>query len=155
MIWYNPPFSSSLKTNFDREFINLLKKHFSKNNSLSKIFNRHNMRISYLCTANLERLIKSNNQKILNKSNLIQNQCNCVSGCNYTFKGGGCRLENIIYKAIVNSDLEKKFYIGLCSTRFRFWYAKHKNYLNVVYTRMRMSFQSTFAVTSAITLILD
>ena len=65
------------------------------------------MRISYSCTANLERLIKSNNQKMLNKNNLIQNQGNCAGGCNYNFKGGGCRLENIIYKAIVNSNLEK------------------------------------------------
>ena len=64
IIWYNPPFSSSVKTNIGREFIKLVKKHFNENNPLSKIFNRHNMRISYSCTANLERLIKSHNQKI-------------------------------------------------------------------------------------------
>ena len=41
---------------------------------------------------------------------------------------GNCRSENIIYKATVTSDLEKKFYIGLCSTQFRFLYANHKKY---------------------------
>ena len=84
------------------------------------------MRISYSCMANLERLIKSHNQRILNKSNSIKNQCNCAGGCKYNLKGGNCRSENIIYKATVNSDLEKKFYIGLCSTQFRFRYANHK-----------------------------
>ena len=84
------------------------------------------MRVSYSCMANLDRLIKLHKQKILNKSNLIQNQCNCVGGCKYDLKGGNCRSENIIYKATVNSDLEKKFYIGSCSTQFRFQYANHK-----------------------------
>ena len=44
---------------------------------------RHNMQITYSCTANLEKLIMSQNQNILNKSNLIQNQCNCAGGCKY------------------------------------------------------------------------
>ena len=83
------------------------------------MFNKDNMLIIYSCMANLERLIKSHNQKILNKSNLIQNQCNCVVGCKCDLKGGNCRSENIIYKATVNSDLKKKLYIGLCSTQFR------------------------------------
>ena len=43
-------------------------------------------------------------------------------------KGGNFRSENIIYKATVNSELEKKFYIGLCFTQFRFRYANHKNF---------------------------
>ena len=126
IIWYNPPFSSSVKTNIGREFIKLVKKHFNENNPLSKIFNRHNMRISYSCTANLERLIKSHNQKILSKIDQTEIKCNCAGGCKYNLKGGNCRSDNIIYKATVNSDLEKKFYIGLCSTQFRFRYANHK-----------------------------
>ena len=72
------------------------------------------MRISYSWTANLERLIESHNQRILTKSNLIQNQCSCAGDCKYNLKRGNCRSENIIYKATVNSDLEKKFCIGLC-----------------------------------------
>ena len=84
------------------------------------------MRISYSCTANLERLIKSHNQKILSKIDQTEIKCNCAGGCKYNLKGGNCRSDNIIYKATVNSDLEKKFYIGLCSTQFRFRYANHK-----------------------------
>ena len=68
IIWYNPPFSNSVKTNIGRKFINLVKKNFNKHNPLTKIVNRHNMRISYSCTANLERIIKAHNQKVLNKN---------------------------------------------------------------------------------------
>ena len=63
---------------------------------------------------------------ILNKSNLIRNKCNCAGGCKNNLKEDNCRSENIIYKAKVNYGLEKKSYIGLCSTQFRFRYANHK-----------------------------
>ena len=43
IIWYNPPFCTSVKTNIGREFINQVKKHFNINNPLTKIFNKHNM----------------------------------------------------------------------------------------------------------------
>ena len=36
-------------------------------------------------------------------------------------------MENIVYRVTVNSDLETRFYIGLCSTQFRFRYANHKS----------------------------
>ena len=45
------------------------------------------MGIVYSCTANLKRLVKSHNNKILNKNNLIQNQCSCTGGCKYDLKG--------------------------------------------------------------------
>ena len=83
--------------------------------------------------ANLDRLIKSHNQKILNKSNLIVNQCNCAGSCKY-LKGGYSCSENINYKVTVDSYLEKKFYIGLCSTQFRFRYANHnKSFIGGLY----------------------
>ena len=47
--------------------------------------------VCFSCMANFERFIKSPNQKILNKSNLIQNQCNCADGCKCNFKGGNFR----------------------------------------------------------------
>ena len=95
IIWYNPPFSNSVKTNIGRKFINLVKKHFNKQNPLTKIFNRHNMRISYSCTANLERIIKAHNQKVLNKD--IKTKGQFAGGCKYPLRGGNCRTENIVY----------------------------------------------------------
>ena len=65
----------------------------------------------------------------MNKSNIIKNHCNCAGGCKYDIQRGNHRSANIIYKATVNSDVEKKFYIGLCSTQFKFRYANHKKSL--------------------------
>ena len=41
-------------------------------------------------------------------------------------KRGNYRPENIVYKDTVISVHETRCYIGLCSTQFRFRYAKHK-----------------------------
>ena len=86
------------------------------------------------CVANLERLINADNQKMLKIDNKIQSQSNCASCCKYNLKWGNCCLDNIIYKVTVNYDLGKKFYIGFCSTQFRFGYANHKiSFKGVVY----------------------
>merc|ERR1712240_404487 len=106
VIWYNPPFSNSVKTNIGRKFINLVKKHFNKQNPLTKIFNKHNMRISYSCTANIENIIKAHNQKILRQNSGVRSQCGCAGGCKYPLKWGNCRSENIVYRATVNSCAE-------------------------------------------------
>ena len=57
------------------------------------------MRISYSCTANLERIIKTHNQKVLNKDTKNDGQCKCAGSCKYPLKGGNCRTENIVYRA--------------------------------------------------------
>ena len=50
IIWFNPPFSLSVKANIGKLFFKMLKKHFPKANSLSKIFNKNTIQISYSCT---------------------------------------------------------------------------------------------------------
>ena len=87
------------------------------------------MRISYSCMANLERLIKSHNQRILNKSNLIKNQCNCAGGCKYDLKGGNCRSENIIYtfsclKCVHNSNFIKLSFKHLTQYNLNYFFTK-------------------------------
>ena len=41
------------------------------------------MRISYSCTANLEKIIKAHNQEVLNKKKTNEGQCNCAGSCKY------------------------------------------------------------------------
>ena len=79
---------------------------------------------SYACTDNFERSLVT--KKIIKKNNPIQNKSNCAGGSKCDLKVGNRRSENIIYKAKLNCDLKKKFYIGLCSTQFRFRYATIK-----------------------------
>ena len=101
------------------------------------------MRNRYLCTDNFERLFKPH-IKTFKISNQIKNKFNCVSGSKCDLKVGNRRSENIIYKAKVNCDLEKKFYIGFCSTQFRFRNATIKIIQKFVYIKTRLSFQSIF-----------
>ena len=75
IIWYNPPYCQSVKTNVGRIYINLVKKHFTKSNPLTKIINKNNMKISYSCMENIKRIISSHNSKILSeKENKMTNK---------------------------------------------------------------------------------
>ena len=40
IVWYSTPYNKALKTNVGRKFLELIDRHFSKSNPLSKIFNR-------------------------------------------------------------------------------------------------------------------
>ena len=45
IIWFNPPFSQTVKTNVAKSFFELLDKHFPKSHSLYKIFNRNIIKV--------------------------------------------------------------------------------------------------------------
>ena len=77
IIWFNPPFSLSVKANIGKLFFKLLKKHFPKSNPLSKIFNKNTIKISYSCTRNMKSIMSSHNKKILTPKNK-QVRCNCT-----------------------------------------------------------------------------
>ena len=58
IIWFNPPFSANVRTKIGRKFLNLINKHFPKENKLHKIFNKNSIKVSYSCMKNM------NNNKI-------------------------------------------------------------------------------------------
>merc|ERR1711860_328584 len=80
--YFNPPFSLGLKTNIGKQFLSLIDKHFPTNNHLSIALNRHNIKLSYSTTKNMEAIIAAHNRKILNtkKENIDgkYEKCNCV-----------------------------------------------------------------------------
>ena len=57
IIWFNPPFNKNVSSNIAKTFLKLLDKHFSKDKKLHKLFNRHNVKVSYSCTPNMGRII--------------------------------------------------------------------------------------------------
>lgn len=85
-----------------------------------------NLKISYSCMNNMERIISSHNSKILRdlQDNLRQNQdttrmekstCNCRTGSECPVEGI-CMAENTIYEATIfpkEKVEEKKIYIGI------------------------------------------
>ena len=101
---------------------------FPPENTLSKIFNRRTVKVSYSTTPNMEQVIAGKNAKVLNdKINEIPSKkCSCT-------KGKECLLENrclekgIIYQATVEKEnKESKTYVGLTATDFKARYGVHK-----------------------------
>ena len=68
IIWFNPPYSCNVKTNIRKLFMNLISKHFPAHHKFRPLFNKNNIKISYSCMANMEKIIRRHNAKILNKN---------------------------------------------------------------------------------------
>ena len=75
IIWFNPPYSRSVKTNIGKNFLHLLK-HFPANNKMHKIFNKNTVKVSYSCMKNMDSIISGHNHNILNPKQKSFG-CNC------------------------------------------------------------------------------
>ena len=56
IIWFNPPFSETVKTKVAEKFFRLIDKHFGKT-ELRKYFNRSTIKVSYSCMTNIEAVL--------------------------------------------------------------------------------------------------
>ena len=65
VIWFNPPYSDSVKTDIGSKFLSLINKHFGKN-ELKQFFNRSTVKLSYSCMPNMDSIISNHNRKLLN-----------------------------------------------------------------------------------------
>ena len=75
-IWFNPPYSRSVKTNIGKNFLHLLVKQFPANNKMHNIYNKNTAKVSYSCMKNMDSIISGHNHNILT---LKQKSfgCNC------------------------------------------------------------------------------
>ena len=127
--WFNPPYNIDVKTNVGKSFICLVKKHFPKEHKLNKIFNTNTLKLSYSCTANMARVIKQHNAKILSSSDpstTTSRLCNCRDKGSCPLDGK-CLEKCIVYKAEVttSSNNETKTYYGACEGEFKTRYNNH------------------------------
>ena len=102
IIWFNPPFSKSIKTNINKIFLQLLSKYFPKNHKMHKILNRNSVKISYNCMKSIGSIISAHNWNILNP--IVQYYgCNCKvkSTCPLNDE---CFIPKIIYRPNVSND---------------------------------------------------
>ena len=126
IIWYNPPYNISLKTDFGYQFLKLIKKHFPANHMLHPVINRNNVKLSYSTTKNMKRIIQGHNNKILSKTEDSTKTCSCIKS-----KKDKCPLNNkclsktVVYKATVQQS--NKFYIGITENTFKDRYTQHKS----------------------------
>ena len=139
IIWYNPPYSKSVKTNIARDFLQLIDKHFPRNNRLHKLFNRHTVPVSYSCSENMKTYIKRHNNKILKRHDSQDNppntnstlSCNCRNPMQCPVKGN-CLQSSVLYEARVTTTDNKqtRSYIGVTGDNFKTRYRNHCKSLN-------------------------
>ena len=129
IIWFNPPYSKSVKTNIGRIFIKLISKHFPPNHKFVKIFNKNTIKLSYSCMPNIRSKINGHNKKILQpKPAEPQKLCNCLVKEDCPLNGL-CLRSSILYQATIkcsDSKYKQKRYKGICETTFKKRYANHK-----------------------------
>ena len=127
-IWFNPPYSYSVRSNIGRDFLNLVTKCFPPGHPLRKIFNRNTLKVGYSCTPNIESIISGRNKKILAPPQEDERTCSCTKEKKKDCPmNGQCLQKDIIYQAtITQEDQTKNHYTGLCSTNFKARLAVHK-----------------------------
>ena len=125
VIWFNPPFNKSLKTNIGKQFLGLINKNFPATNQLSEILNRQTIKMSYSCHENMESKIKKHNNKLLSETKPeAENSCNCRDKSKCPVKNK-CLTETVIYKAKVQYEQVEMEYIGLTDNPFKTRFNEH------------------------------
>ena len=74
IIYFNPLFCQSVKTNIGKEFFEITNEHCKQNQTLNKILNKNNCKLSYSCMSNIKVIIQKHNMKTLNKTNKTEEQ---------------------------------------------------------------------------------
>ena len=125
IIWF-----MNVETNIGNTFLKLVKKHFPRNNSFHKTFNRKTSKISYSCMRNIRSIIASHNKSILGPK-AEEYGCNCRNKESYPLQNQ-CLTPKVIYEATVvnNSDDEKRVYFGASDTPFKERYRHHTRDFN-------------------------
>ena len=144
IIWFNPPWCSSVTTNIGRRFLNLVDRCFPTAHPLSKIFNRRRLKISYCSMPSLGRIIEGHNSKVL-RSEVAEvpkrpwGNCSCPRRTREAGEcplGGECLAEGIVYKASVEMKAVEgrpvvvvtppKTYLGIAKTEWKERLGNHK-----------------------------
>ena len=129
VIWFNPPYNGSVKSNIGRTFLNLLSKHFPPGHKYHSIFNKNKVKLSYSCTSNVSQAISSHNKRILSNSKpeapANVSKCNCRNP-NECPLDNHCLDECVIYEASVSSEEGKKRYLGSTEGSFKTRFTQHK-----------------------------
>ena len=76
IIWFNQPFSQSVKTNIGKIFRRLVRKHFPRNHKPHKVFNPNTLKLSYYFMNNISNIIKQHNATVLATSTTPKHLCN-------------------------------------------------------------------------------
>ena len=109
-----------------RRFLNLVEKHFPKENKLHKIFNKNTLKVSYSCSLTLTQSISSHNKKDRQTKKGESLLCNCRKK-NDCPMDGKCSTMNTVYKCTASVPTKPdKSYIGLSEDEWKKRYYKYR-----------------------------
>ena len=125
IIWFNPPFSRSVRTNLGQKFLALVRKHFQPGSALYGACNKNTIKLAYSCTKNMRTIIQAHNRKVLSsKKTTNEPPCNCRIKHQCPVQGA-CQ-KPVVYKATITTNGETKTYIG-STNNFKQRHSGHKN----------------------------
>ena len=132
-IYFNPPYSKSVKTNVIKLFLSLIDKHFPKGYKLHKCFNRNTVKATYCTLSNMMDKIGNHNAKVLYKDseqkveivNGEPKQC-CEDQANCPLMPDRCDPTNVVYQADVHAENGVMSYYGLTENKFKKRCSNHK-----------------------------
>ena len=130
IIYFQPPYSATVRTPIGKLFLKLVKKHFSKKSPLHKILSHRTLKLSYSCLPNVKSAITGNNRRVLKGMDDPTTLCNCQRSrtCPVDRK---CQLEKVVYKAeVMDASGEKKIYVGSTGNTFKERFRTHTATLN-------------------------
>ena len=125
VMYFNPPFCKSVKTNIGKVFLSLVEDHFPKTSLMGKIFNKNNLKVSYCTMPNMKQHIAKHNNKLWNQPdpNETKNEKKCI--CRNPTEcpmNGNCAEKSVVYMAKVlhnKCKLPDKFYYGSTAMPFK------------------------------------
>ena len=87
-------------------FLNLLDKHFNRDNLLRKVFDRNTVKISHSCTKNMHSILNNHNRRLLDELNRNSGgpdvaSCNCKSKEECSL-GRRYNSKNVVYLACIS-----------------------------------------------------
>ena len=85
ILWFNPPWSDTVKTNIGSSFLRLVDKHFKGDSFLGYHFNRQKVKISYSTMPNMKKIITGHNRRMTNPREEMK-----LEDCD---RRGNCRVE--------------------------------------------------------------
>ena len=135
-LWFNPPFNETVKNNIGKEFYLLIDKHFPKHHKYNPIFNRHNIRLSYSCTANMNSIISSHNKKVLNTptEEELPRLCSCRANTICPLDGK-CLTPAIVYQAHLTTEDRTEHYTGSTEPPWKERFSNHKSSFTHIHKR--------------------
>ena len=128
MIWFNPPYNSTVSTNIGHKFLQAMDEYFPSHHPLHKIFNRNTLKLSYSCMPNVKCLISSHNKSIINKQlNTVTDQtCHQCNRCN---KNAGPLQNKCLTSNVTRKDTnERQTYVGHSAREFKTRYKGYTSY---------------------------